>query len=300
MENKWGLMSELGVVIPTYNAGGQLEQLLTSLIQQEKKLSKIIIIDSTSTDGTPELVRRYGIELHTIRKEDFRHGTTRQLGCDLMPPDIDIICFLTQDVTLQGGQSIAHLEASLRRHPRAGAAYGRQLPRENATCSARLQRQFNYPATSIVKTMQSRAKLGIKTTFLSDSFAMYRRDALQAVGGFPSEVTICEDMYVGAKLLLAGYEILYDADACVYHSHNDTWRNIWRRYQAIGAFHREQPWIRETFGGNEKEGWRLLRYQLSQARRLGGYPACGYMILENTIKYLAYIKGIYSVKMTVT
>lgn len=26
MENKWGLMSELGVVIPTYNAGGQLEQ----------------------------------------------------------------------------------------------------------------------------------------------------------------------------------------------------------------------------------------------------------------------------------
>lgn len=31
MENKWGLMSELGVVIPTYNAGGQLEQLLTSV-----------------------------------------------------------------------------------------------------------------------------------------------------------------------------------------------------------------------------------------------------------------------------
>lgn len=290
-------MPKLGIVIPTYNAGGQLGQLLRSLVRQKEKISRIIIIDSTSTDGTPELVRRYGIELHTIRKEDFRHGTTRQLGCELMPPDIDIICFLTQDVILQGDQSIAHLEASLHHHPRAGAAYGRQLPRADATCSARLQRQFNYPETSMVKTMQSKEKLGIKTAFLSDSFAMYRRDALQVVGGFPSEVAICEDMYVGAKLLLAGYEIFYDADACVYHSHNDTWRNIWHRYQAIGAFHREQPWIREIFGKTEKEGWQLFRYQLIQAMHIGGYLACGHMILENTIKYLAYTKGKYSVKL---
>ena len=66
--------------------------------------------------------------------------------------------------------------------------------------------------------MADREALGIKTAFLSDSFAAYRCDALADVGGFP-DVPACEDMYVGAKLLQAGYTIVYAAEAQVYHSH---------------------------------------------------------------------------------
>jgi rhamnosyltransferase len=59
--------------------------------------------------------------------------------------------------------------------------------------------------------------LGIKSIFISNSFAAYRRSALLAVGGFRKDVIFGEDTVTAARLLLSGYQVAYSAQACVYH-----------------------------------------------------------------------------------
>lgn len=45
-------------------------------------------------------------------------------------------------------------------------------------------RNFNYSSKSIVKSKADTEKLGIKTVFMSNSFAAYRRSVFEALGGF--------------------------------------------------------------------------------------------------------------------
>ena len=84
----------------------------------------------------------------------------------------------------------------------------------------------------------------MKTAFNSNSFAAYRRKALKDVGGFPINTILSEDMYVTAKMLLKNWSVAYCADAKVYHSHNYTIWQEFKRYFDIGVFHAKEAWIR--------------------------------------------------------
>jgi rhamnosyltransferase len=132
-------------------------------------------------------------------------------------------------------------------------------------------------------------KYGIKTAFLSNSFAAYRVSALKEVGGFPAHVILAEDMIVAAKMLQAGYQVAYAADACVYHSHDYTPWQEFKRYFDIGVLHAKEFWLLETFGAPTGEGKRFVlsewRYLLKHALWLlplsvinTGMKWCGYQM----------------------
>jgi rhamnosyltransferase len=104
--------------------------------------------------------------------------------------------------------------------------------------------------------------MGIKTIFISNSFAAYRREALMTVGGFPGDVIFGEDTITGAKLLLANWKIAYVSDAEVYHSHSYTWTQDFKRYFDIGVLHARESWLLDEFGQASGEGLRFVRSEL--------------------------------------
>jgi rhamnosyltransferase len=69
-------------------------------------------------------------------------------------------------------------------------------------------------------TAQDNFHKGLKTCFLSNSFAAHRLSALRQAGGFAPDLILGEDMHLAARLLLAGHAIRYQTSAQVYHSHN--------------------------------------------------------------------------------
>ena len=167
---------------------------------------------------------------------------------------------------------------------------GRQLPHRDANALAKHARAFNYPKNSRVKTLADSQELGIKTAFMSNSFAAYRREALMEIGGFPNHVIFAEDMYAAAKMLQTGWQVAYEGNACCRHSHNYTITEEFRRYFDMGVFHAREPWIRETFGGAGGEG---LRYVKSELKFLGAsglflWPSA---IIRNACKLIAYKLG---------
>lgn len=251
------------LIIPTLNAGSIFRLWLQAFEAQSLKPGRLLLIDSSSTDETTALARESNFDVHIISMKDFNHGGTRQLAVELNP-DMDIIIFLTQDAILAHPLALENLLACFN-DPKVCAVYGRQLPRKDANPIEAHARLFNYPPVRQVKTMADAQRFGIKTAFISNSFAAYRRTALMSVGGFPSNTILCEDTFVAAKMLLAGWKIAYCAEAQVYHSHNYGYIDEFKRYFDLGVFHSREPWIRQSFGQAEGEG---KRYVLSELKLL--------------------------------
>lgn len=282
-------MGKVGLVILTLNAGDNFIKLLGSIAIQNANISHTLVIDSGSTDNTVELARKYHYQVISIEKMCFNHGRTRQCALTYLK-GIDIVVFLTQDVILYDCNSISNL-IKVFEDSKVGAAYGRQLPHQGASQMATQARLFNYPAESQLKKYQDKNILGIKTAFLSDSFAAYSMAALEAVGGFP-KVIVSEDMYVAAKMLIKDYQIAYVADACVYHSHDYTlWQEL-NRYFDIGVFQAQESWIGAEFGQAEGEGLRLVLNQLNYLAKNNGIWYIPKAILTNMVKLIGYRLGV--------
>ncbi|EIS2942916.1 O antigen biosynthesis rhamnosyltransferase RfbN, partial [Salmonella enterica subsp. enterica serovar Eko] len=120
----------------------------------------------------------------------------------------------------------------------------------------------NYSSKSIVKSKADIEKFGIKTVFMSNSFAAYRRSVFEELSGFPEHTILAEDMFMAAKMIQAGYKVAYCAEAVVRHSHNYTPREEFQRYFDTGVFHACSPWIQRDFGGAGGEGFRFVKSEI--------------------------------------
>ena len=283
---------KFGLIIPTLNAGAQFEKLLTQLAAQTLPTKKLIV-DSESTDGTARLAKNFGLEVLTIPRKSFNHGATRQFALEKILP-LDVIIFLTQDVLLHDDDSLARLVKIFSEDESVGLSYGRQLPHVDATNEAKFLRAFNYPPESQLRSFDDRKIFGLKTAFASNSFAAYRVESLQSVGGFPSNVPLCEDMFVAAKMLMSGLKIFYAADAKVFHSHNYTAAQEFRRYVQIGKFHAQESWIRETFGSAEGAGKKFVLMKLSALAKKNPVECFG-ALFRDAAKFFGYRLGRLSI-----
>ncbi|MEN8226493.1 MAG: glycosyltransferase family 2 protein [Bacteroidota bacterium] len=260
-------MLKFGLIVPTLNAGSEWLGWLDAFNGQTCKPDKMVVIDSSSTDKTRSFSKDNGFTVELIGRDEFNHGGTRQYGLSFLG-NVDVVVFLTQDANLSSVDSLCQILEPFH-DSRVGAVCGRQLPRRHATPVEAHARLYNYSSEAFSRSIKDINKFGLKTAFISNSFAAYRISALNKVGGFPEDVIFGEDMYVATKLLMVGYEIAYAADACVYHSHDySLWQEM-KRYFDMGVFHAREPWIRQELGGAEGEGVKFvvseLKYLLKHA-----------------------------------
>ena len=249
------------LVVPTRNPGPLWLQWVLAAEMQQPPVA-CWVVDSESTDSSDFSALPDGWQLRRVDVADFNHGGTRNLALQNLPVSTDIVVFMTQDALLADPQTLSHL-VSVFADTTVACAYGRQLHHVDASPLAAHARIFNYPEDSRYVSLADKAQLGLKACFLSNSFAAYRMVDLKAVGGFPSSVILGEDMSVAARLLMAGKRVAYVADACVFHSHNYSLGQEFRRYFDTGVFHARSPWLLQTFGSARGEGLRFVRSELS-------------------------------------
>ncbi|MBE0598080.1 MAG: glycosyltransferase family 2 protein [Desulfuromonadales bacterium] len=264
-----------------------LKPMQDALQAQKVPLHDILLLDSAAdpvrADEWPcGRIRR-------IHPGTFDHGGTRRQALRFLG-DADLIVFLTQDALPTESDSIGNLIAEFA-NPSVGVAFGRQLPRPEASPMEAHPRLFNYPAYSRVKSSADIPRLGIKTAFISNSFAAYRRTALEAIGGFPARCIVSEDTFIAARLLLAGWEVSYCAEAKVHHSHPYGYGQEFKRYFDVGVFHAREPWVRREFGGAEGEGSRYLKSEMQYLGRVAPHliPSA---LVRNGLRYLGFRVGL--------
>ena len=283
------MKEEVTVIVPTYNAGNEFNKFCEMLQKQTANIKEVIVVDSSSSDDTVRIAQHAGFTVKVIDQCEFGHGKTRQMALEMA--ETNIVCYMTQDALLAEERSIEKLISFLLKDDFLGAVYGRQLPYSHTGPLGSFARYFNYPDTSFINQFADREKKGFKTAFLSDSFAAYKKSILLKVGGFPLHSNFGEDSYVAAKLLMAGYKTGYCAEAEVYHSHDFSLKQEWRRSREIKKFHNSEPWLLQTFGKPEGEGFKFVFSQLQWLID----KRCWYMLpsafLHDAVKFVSYKMG---------
>ncbi len=288
----------VAILVPTLNAGVNWRNFLIGIANQKKIIIKEkIILDSGSSDNTISESLEAGFNVAKIDKKDFDHGYARQLLAE-KAIDCDILVYLTQDCILKGSDSLSKLIEAFE-DPKVGLAYGRQLPHIGAKTLETHARLFNYTAFSRVKTIDDKNELGIKTASCSNSYAAYRKIALKEVGGFPSHTIFAEDVIVGGRMLINNWNIAYVAEAEVFHSHDYTTKEEFKRYFDIGVFHSTNKWLLDEFGSAGGEGLKYLKSELKYV--LKNNPlALPKMMFSIGAKFLGYKLGMMHERLSAT
>ncbi len=260
----------LSIIIPTWNGAADLRKLLVVLARQTVCVQELLVVDSSSADETVTIAREFGAEVIVIPQAEFDHGGTRTMIARKARGDI--LIFLTQDAVPVSVDALEKLIQPLLADETIAVSYGRQLPNRDATILAAHLRFFNYPPQSMVRSFADRERLGLQTVFVSNSFAAYRRDTLAEVDYFTRGLIFGEDTCAVGRLLIRGYKVAYVAEAMVFHSHNYSWLQEFRRSFDIGVLHTSESWLLETYGRAEGRGRQYVQsgvsYLMNEGQRV--------------------------------
>lgn len=276
------------VIIPTYKPGASFRRLMKKLSTQTYPIEKIIIMNTEQQYWKDALIQDVGqAEVHHITKVEFDHGKTRAMGAAMAKSDI--LVYFTQDAVPADDLVVEHLVRAFQDES-VGAAYGRQLPNPDCKFIEAYTRGFNYPKNSSVKRKSDLPKLGIKTYFCSNVCSAYRNSVYEKMGGFITRTIFNEDMIMAAHMVQEGYGIAYQADAKVFHSHNYSYTQQFRRNFDLAVSQADHPEIFADIS-SESEGIRLVKKTaayLMQEKKPWLIPD---LILASGFKFLGYKAG---------
>ena len=255
----------ISVLIPVKDGGTTVLRVIEAVQRQSiDEEFEIVVVDSGSTDGSPEAMGRLGATVHEIPPETFSHGGTRNLLWRLGRGDVAV--FLTDDAEPADAGWLATLVDALRSTPGAAAAYGRQVARPDASASEQYFLDFLYGPEPRVQRAASLDEITFQTTLLSNVNAAYHRSALEEFP-FTEDIRWAEDQDFARRALLAGRSIVYEPRAAVLHSHAYTIRTAFNRFfdSGLGA---EQTYLSGGRAARRALGSSAYRYAVGELRWL--------------------------------
>ncbi len=286
-------LMDVSVIIPTINASGIIGKLAASCMNQKHEdgtavSSEVIVIDSSSSDNTVEIAGSLGCKTIVIPKADFNHGGTRNLAASKASGEV--LVFMTQDAMPVNDRLIAALLKPLN-DPLTAASFARQIPQNDANPVERFSRSFNYSDTLMVKSKDVVESLGIKTFFFSNVCSAVKHKNFVAAGGFPS-VIMNEDMMLSSKLILSGYNVVYNPEAQVFHSHNFSLIRQFKRHFDIGVSLRENNLF--NYVRPDGEGLRYFKAGVKHFLKNNDSTAwLAYFIMQTVFRFAGYSVGIH-------
>jgi rhamnosyltransferase len=220
---------DVSIIILTKNGGENVRRLLLRISSQRFVGEyEILVIDSGSRDSTVATARESVARVVEIKPEEFHHGRTRNLGADLTTGRV--LVYITQDALPLDDHWLQNLTAPLV-DPSVAMVVGRQIAWETTKPPEKFFYLYSFPEQRIeVKVGADYVRDNI---FISDVNSALRRDVWERFR-FSEKILQAEDKELATRLLQAGWTILYEPSAAVYHAHDFTLRSLWRRSVDIG------------------------------------------------------------------
>jgi rhamnosyltransferase len=217
---------KVSVVIPTKNAGPLLCRVLDAVMCQKTDwFFDLLVVDSGSTDGTVDLVKRNSsVRLIEIPAAEFGHGKTRNFA--IANTKGDYIAMLTQDALPESQNWLAELVNTLEMDTRIAGVFGRHVAYPDASPFTRYELEQHFhgflhqPVVELDDRVRYEQEEGYRQFlyFFSDNNALLRRSIWKEIP-YP-DVDFAEDQAWARLIIEAGYCKAYAHNAVVQHSHN--------------------------------------------------------------------------------
>ena len=224
------------VVILTKNAGSIFKEVLASALNQDVPWTyEVLVIDSGSSDGTLDFIRQYPqVRLVEIKPTEFGHGKTRNFGVSISKGKY--VAMLTHDAMPLNSSWLRNLVAPFEKDMQVAGVFGRH--KAYADHSPYIKRDMEMHFDGF---LQWPAIMGIEDParyvreegyrqvlhFFSDNNACIRKSVWEKIP-YPN-VNFAEDQLWAKAIMEAGYKRAYANDAVVYHSHDYSIKDTFRR-----------------------------------------------------------------------
>jgi glycosyltransferase involved in cell wall biosynthesis len=214
------------VALPVRDGGPRLGAVLAAVNAQEvDRPVELLVIDSGSTDGSPELARAHGARVVEIPPAEFSHGGTRNRLMELARGEH--VAFLTQDSEPAHRGWLAALLSGFEADRDVALVFGPYRPR--AEDSPMVQRELLEFFAGFGGAHVDRGDSGLGPgTFFSSANGAVARWAWERVAFRP--VAYAEDQVLARDMLAAGFAKAYVPEAAVLHSHDLPPLRALRRY----------------------------------------------------------------------
>jgi len=208
----------LDVVIPTKNCASDLEECLSSLKAQVEPV-RIIVVDAHSTDGTRDVVNRYGATLVDEPSSDVK-GSRRAVACNegLRHSTSRYVAFLDADVVVPPMWSKDMMEYF-------GCESVSKVAAVTSGCITNPRSALGREIARVIKIGSTHAHQFERTTMVESVpgyNSVYLREALDEVGGFNEYLGGAEDWELNYRLRKEGWILLGVPRSPVVHKERPT------------------------------------------------------------------------------
>jgi GT2 family glycosyltransferase len=208
----------VSVVIPTWNGVELLAICLPSLAVQTWRDFEVIVVDNGSTDGTDSFLRREHPHVRYVRFEENR-GFAAGVNAGIRAARGEVVALMNNDTEAAPGW-LAALVGALDRTPEVGFCASRMVDFHDRTRIDSAGDTYGILADQIGHGAPDGPAFDQPRRVLSASAgaAAYRRELFDRVGLFDERLgTYLEDIDLGLRAQLAGFQCEYVPDAVIYH-----------------------------------------------------------------------------------
>ena len=207
----------ISIIMRSFNEGWALRETLPALQAQDWTNWELIVIDSGSTDGSVELIRRAEPRhFIQIRPEEYNPARVMNLGMTLARSNIAV--FLNADAAPQGAAWLRPLGEAFQ-DPQTAAVFGRQIPRPDC------QAVFAHDYARCFGPNRASARW---EHFFSMVSSGIRKDIWER-RGFLESMQYSEDDEYARWCRSEGWRVAYCPESIVMHSHNYTPSQAYKR-----------------------------------------------------------------------
>ncbi|MCA9875027.1 MAG: glycosyltransferase family 2 protein [Anaerolineales bacterium] len=213
-------MPAISIIIPHLNGRHHLDDCLPSLRHQTWRDFEVLLVDNGSTDGTQEYVAANYPEVRLIQLSENR-GFTGACNAGWQAAQGEIIILLNNDTEADPAW-LAEVMAAFDRHPRAGSIASKMLlfdRRDHLHTAGDFYRVDGIPGNRGVWEADVGQFDQEEMVFSAcGGSSAYRRAMLEEIGFLDDDFFFsCEDVDVGWRANLAGWEVWYAPTAVIYH-----------------------------------------------------------------------------------
>lgn len=274
------------IICPLYKA----EQYIISLDESIKKqqnvtIDKITYILTKTNDNSEEILKKINANYNTIEPSEFSHSLTREKFA--MQSNSDILVFITQDIEIKNNDWLEKLVQPIILGE-SQASFSRQLTKFDNI--EKYTREKNYPDYSYISDINYLNKVGMRAFFFSDASSAIKTEIFKKLNGYDGKnLPTNEDQYIAYKLITNNYKIKYCSDSIVYHSHNFTLKELYKRYYDTGRFFKQEKFLDNY--GTTKTGSGLAKYILINAIKEKNIKVLTRFLPDMIVRYCGMIIG---------
>lgn len=242
------------IVIPCFNYDHFLGKAIHSVQAQQYRPFEIIVVDDGSTDDSAAVATRAGAKL--IRQPNAGLGAARNAG--LAAAKGEFVVFLDADDELLP-DALKTGVAKLRADPAASCVVRRCQLMDSEGCV--------LPAHHRTIDSEDLYSEWLRANFVwTPGAAMFRRDRVAEIGGFPADLAPASDYAVYLALARRREVVLDPRDVVRYrqHDHNMSLDPVLMLDAVLGVLRRERPQAADVYRRDLRVSRRLWREYYSE------------------------------------